>query len=77
MNEFIYLTDPTLEAKCADCGKPYDDFGLDMVLSDEQWLMIFPQKNGLLCANCIVNRASKLKGSIIVKASIQVGETWQ
>lgn len=60
-----------LEAKCLDCGKPYDDFGLDMVLPDEQWMMIHLEKDGLLCACCIVKRASKLPNAIIVKATIE------
>lgn len=60
-----------LEAKCLDCGMPYGDFGLDVVLPDDQWLMIHPEKDGLLCASCIVKRASKLPTAIIVKASIE------
>lgn len=45
---------------CKDCGLPYggDDW-IDTVLPPEQWLLIAPE-NGILCANCIVKRASKL-----------------
>lgn len=52
------------EIKCADCGMPYggDDW-TDTVLPDDQWLMIHPEgEGGILCANCIIKRASKLKG---------------
>lgn len=60
-----------VEAKCLDCGKPYGEFGLDMVLSDEQWLMLHPEKDGLLCACCIVRRAERLLGATIVRATIE------
>jgi hypothetical protein len=43
----------------------------DTVLPTEQWLMIHPEgEGGILCANCIVKRASKLPGAIILKARI-------
>jgi hypothetical protein len=60
-----------IQARGLDCGKPYGEFGLDMVLPDEQWEMIHPDKNGLLCAACIVKRASKLSMAIVVKAIIE------
>lgn len=60
-----------MEAKCLDCGKPYGDFGLDMLLPNEQWILIHPEKDGLLCACCIVKRASKLPTAIVVKAIIE------
>lgn len=53
-------------AACLDCGKPYGEFGLDTVLSDDQWALIMGQPDskddpgGLLCGNCIVARASRL-----------------
>ena len=60
------------KAKCLDCGKPYEDFGLDLTLPDEQWLLIHPEGfNGLLCANCVVWRASKLPTAIVVRATIE------
>lgn len=46
-------------ADCEDCGLEYKNFGLDTVLTNEQWLMIHPESTeGILCANCIVKRAS-------------------
>ena len=47
---------------CHDCGMKYggDDW-VDTVLTTEQWAMIFPEYNGILCANCIIKRASKLE----------------
>lgn len=47
---------------CFDCGLPYgtDDW-LDLSLPHDQWAMIAPVNgSGVLCANCIVRRASKL-----------------
>ena len=52
-------------AICHDCGTPYGgpDW-VDTVLPDEQWKLIFPEQDGLLCANCIIKRASRLDGII-------------
>lgn len=55
--------------RCFDCGEKYP-FGLDLVLPDQQWKHLFPEVNGLLCANCICKRASQLKGSSVVLAWI-------
>ena len=58
-----------LKPNCLDCGMPYQGFPLDMTLPNEQWLMIHPEgEGGLLCAGCIVKRAAKLPGIIVVKA---------
>lgn len=61
-----YLKKEGTTAYCLDCNKPYSDFALDTVLSDEQWELIHPEKNGLLCVQCIINRAEKLNGIIRV-----------
>lgn len=61
-----------MKAKCIDCGLTYEEFGLDMTLPNEQWLMIHPDEDGILCANCIVKRAGKLEGSIAVRAKIDI-----
>lgn len=57
---------------CKDCGLPYEDFGLDTVLPEEFWIPISPQGegegNGILCANCIVKRLSKIEHVIAVYA---------
>ena len=65
--------DKSLMPNCVDCGKPYEDFGLDMVLPDDQWLMVYPEKDGLLCASCIVKRAAKITDAISVRAVIYLG----
>jgi len=59
-----------LVAECKDCGKPYETFGLDIYLNDEDWEKIQPEKDGLLCANCIVKRASKIMGVIVIKMEL-------
>ena len=63
-----------MNVKCMDCGKPYADFGLDTTLPDEQWLRIHPDDGGVLCANCIVERASKLPHVIAIRAVIEFTE---
>ncbi len=53
-----------------DCHKPYDNFGLDVVLPNDQWLLINPQNDGLLCAQCMVNRAKKLGNIISIRMNL-------
>jgi hypothetical protein len=56
---------------CMDCALDYEhDFPLDVVLTKEQWLLIHPADGGVLCANCIVKRASKLPHVINLSARI-------
>ena len=69
------MIEAQLRAECCDCHRPYAEFGLDTILSDEQWAMVWPNRDGLLCANCIVRRASSLPGIIIVRASLEFAET--
>ena len=58
-----------MKASCCDCGLPYGDW-IDTVLPNEQWEMILPEGSGLLCANCIIKKASKLDGIIIAKMKL-------
>jgi len=58
--------------RCMDCGKPYADFPLDVVLPRGQWLAIHPDENGVLCAACIVERAARVPGATVVHAIIEV-----
>lgn len=57
---------------CMDCGLPYERFPLDMLLPRSQWMEIHPDDGGLLCAQCIVTRASKLPGALSVQAVIEI-----
>lgn len=70
-----------LEAKCLDCGRDYTDFGMDLLLPRWQWLLIHPDDGGLLCANCIVRRASGLRGAVALHAVIGIASardvTWE
>lgn len=61
-----------IPANCLDCGMPYSHFGMDMVLPHSQWIFIHPDKYGLLCAQCIINRVSKIKGATVVHAIIEI-----
>ena len=55
---------------CADCGLPYEQMGIDLVLPDQQWRVLFPEERGLLCANCICLRAGRLKEPTVLHAWI-------
>ena len=61
---------------CRDCGKSYP-FGLDTVLPNDQWSLIMghPESRddpgGLLCSNCIVERATKLSGFVRAKLVLE------
>lgn len=57
---------------CYDCGLPYKEFGLDVILPRSQWLVVCPEENALLCAQCIINRASKIPSISVVHATLEV-----
>ena len=57
--------------RCMDCSAIYADFPLDTTLPDEQWRMIHDSDGGILCASCIVKRASRLPKVIAVRATIE------
>lgn len=57
---------------CMDCALPYTAFPMDVVLPRAQWLAIHPAENGLLCAQCIVARASRLAGATCMHAIIEI-----
>lgn len=59
-------------AACLDCGLPYSEFPLDVVLPRAQWLEIHPDENGLICAQCIVKRAAKVRGVTCVHAILEI-----
>lgn len=58
-------------ANCLDCGKPYSEFGVDLVFNSSDWFKIHPRENGLLCANCIANRVDLIEGIVCIKASLK------
>lgn len=60
------------KAACLDCGRAYEEFGLDILLPRWQWLLIHPAEGGLLCANCIVARSSKVPGAVALHAVIGI-----
>lgn len=65
-------------ARCEDCGLNYQDFCLDTVLTNEQWAMIHPGiTEGMLCANCIVKRASFFDEIICAKMILQKKEDYK
>lgn len=55
-----------------DCGLPYKKFGMDLVMPRAQWLEINPKDGGLLCANCMMKRASKIHGATCIHAIIEI-----
>ncbi|MGX8701535.1 hypothetical protein [Caproiciproducens sp.] len=64
------------KAKCYDCGMPYGGTNwVDLTLPNDQWDLVFPEHEGLLCANCIVKRAAKL-GAISIEAKLKLPEDY-
>jgi len=53
-----------------DCGKPYEDFPLDVVLPDDQWERVCPE-GGVLCAACLVKRAANLPRVLVMRATLE------
>jgi hypothetical protein len=64
--------EPQAVVACLDCGLPYSEFPLDVVLPRSQWLDIHPAEHGVLCAACIVKRAAKMPGATCVHAIIEI-----
>lgn len=50
---------------CMDCGIPYSEMGLDLVLPDQQWRVLVPE-GGIVCANCICKRAERIGGTVVL-----------
>jgi hypothetical protein len=59
-------------ATCLDCGLPYTEFPLDLVMSRPQWLEINPDDGGVICAACMIERASKVPGCTVVHATMEI-----
>ena len=60
-------------ARCLGCGKPYSGFGMDVVLPRSQWCAIHPDEDGLLCAQCIVDRVhERIAGATVIHAIVEV-----
>lgn len=69
--------DPVHEVKCMGCGLPYaGPAWLDLVIPREQWLLIHPDDGGILCANCLIARASKLPHVINITGRITFGSDY-
>lgn len=58
--------------ECLDCGRPYSEFGMDTHLPHSQWSLIHPDINGVICAQCIINRASKIPGATVAHILIEL-----
>ena len=67
--ESVRIGAPNAIVKCEDCGLPYSEFPLDVVLSDAQWSAMTGKHDGsgILCASCIVARGAKLPGITVAK----------
>lgn len=50
------------QLRCEDCALPYARFPLDVNVDDEVWQKIMGRPGGILCANCIANRALRHPG---------------
>lgn len=45
-------------AKCEDCYLPYQNFGMDVTVPNDQWTELtgYTDGEGLLCGPCIIQR---------------------
>lgn len=57
---------------CLDCGLLYDEFGMDTTLPNLQWKAIMGHEGGILCASCMVKRASNLRGVLAARMVFEV-----
>jgi hypothetical protein len=66
--QWTYTETERPDAVCYDCGLPYGDFPVELVIAHEQWELINPSEHrggGLLCHNCMIDRLIE-KGIFIV-----------
>lgn len=57
--------------RCLDCQVNYDTImPISLNIPRDQWLLIHPKDGGVLCANCMIQRASKLPHIINIAAKI-------
>lgn len=57
-------------ALCHDCKRDYTTMPLDVVLPDEQWRVLCPE-GGILCADCLLARASCLPGVMVARMTLE------
>lgn len=63
---------------CLDCGGDYPALmALSLLIPRSQWLLIHPDDNGVLCANCILSRAARLPNVINVTGLITFAEDYR
>ncbi|MFA6661796.1 MAG: hypothetical protein WCS56_02030 [Bacilli bacterium] len=73
--DMVTVLNKTNKSKCNDCGMFYGDGDwIDTILTHDQWLLI-AKREEILCANCIVKRASKI-GVISIKAKLMFAEDY-
>jgi len=53
--------------RCMDCGLPYSEFPLDVVVEDGVWTKLVGHPGGVLCAQCLVTRGAELPGVTVAK----------
>lgn len=61
---------------CLDCKIDYDLVPMSLNIPREQWLLIHPDDGGVLCANCMIIRASKLPHVINITGNITFGSDY-
>jgi hypothetical protein len=62
---------------CLDCGLPYEEHGVDVILTAAQWEMIHPGVSGVLCALCLARRVAKLPGRVGVCLRITFADDFE
>ncbi len=67
-----FATSESHPAVCLDCGLLYAGFGVDITLSDAHWLLICPEKDGLLCGTCIARRARQHGSVVAIRAELEL-----
>jgi len=60
---------------CMDYGADYEEtMAISLLIPKTQWLRINPEDGGLLCANCMLRRASALPGAVNITGRITFGD---
>lgn len=59
------------KAKCYYCRRPYEKFGVDFVFTAEQWKLVHPEIDGVVCGSCIAKRVATLEGVVRIKSVLE------
>lgn len=71
--DFVEGIEQTHRLSCMRCGKSYEDFPLDVLVTDDVWQAISGREDGggVMCVSCMVERGAKMPGVTVARLSFE------